>query len=86
MKTCFLDGPSLARRLRGLAEGCDALDVAMAYVKRGGLETLLRGADSLITKGGSLQIVFGLAKGFGITEWEAAAPFWNTRTSTQTSV
>ena len=44
----------------------------MAYVKRGGLETLLRGADSLITKGGSLQIVFGLAKGFGITEWEAA--------------
>jgi len=43
MKTCFLDGPSLAATLRSLAERCDGLDVAMAYVKERGLETLLCG-------------------------------------------
>ena len=72
MKTCFLDGPSLADRLPRLAEECDRLDVAMAYVKERGLETLLRGINSLIRKGGSLQIVFGLAERLGITDWKAA--------------
>jgi HKD family nuclease len=68
----FLDGPSLAKRLRWLAERCDGLDVAMAYVKERGLETLLRGVNPMIKKGGHLRIVFGLAERLGITDWKAA--------------
>ena len=75
MKTYFLDGPSLAKRLRPLAERCDGLDVAMAYVKERGLETLLGGVNPLINKGGCLRIVFGLAERLGITDWKAADAF-----------
>ncbi len=44
----------------------------MAYVKERGLETLLGGATSLITRGASVRIVFGLAERLGITDWKAA--------------
>ena len=72
MKTCFLDGPSLAERLRPLAERCDDLDVAMAYVKEPGLESLFCGVNPLIKRGGRLRIVFGLAERLGITDRKAA--------------
>ena len=72
MKTYFLDGPSLAERLPWLAKRCGGLDVAMAYVKERGLETLWYGVNSLVRKGGHLRIVFGLAERLGITDWKAA--------------
>ena len=71
-KVSFLDGPSLANRLYDLLLGCTQLDVAMAYVKIGGLRTLLKNADTMIERNVPIRIVFGLSSRQGITDRESA--------------
>lgn len=44
----------------------------MAYVKVGGLRTLLKNAEMLIKKGSPMRIVFGLSSRQGITDKESA--------------
>lgn len=68
MKINFLDGPTLARELPRLVSSCNRLDVAMAYVKTNGLNTLLKNVDRLLTRGGSFRMVFGLSARHGITD------------------
>jgi len=72
MKVSFLNGPSLFEKLPELMASCSQLDVAMAYVKIGGLRTLLKNADKLIKRGAPLRIVFGLSSRQGITDKESA--------------
>jgi HKD family nuclease len=71
MKVSFLDGPSLADTLHSLMPGCTQLDVAMAYVKIGGLRTLLRAAGRL-NRHARMRVVFGLSSRQGITDVESA--------------
>ncbi len=68
----FLDGPSLANRLPRLVRTSAKIDIAMAYVKISGLRTLMKNAESLLNRGGSLRIVFGLSTRHGITDKESA--------------
>jgi len=72
MKVSFLNGPSLANKLRDLALSCTQLDVAMAYVKIGGLNTLLKSVDILIEKSVPMRFVIGLSSKHGITDKESA--------------
>lgn len=72
MKVSFLDSPSLAEKLPELIASCTQLDVAMAYVKIGGLRTLLKNANTRIKQGAPVRIVFGLSFGQGITDKESA--------------
>jgi len=72
MKVSFLDGPSLANKLSDLLPDCTQLDIAMAYVKIGGLRTLLKNADSLFKRNIPIRIVFGLSSRQGITDKESA--------------
>lgn len=72
MRIRFLDGPALARELPRLVSSCNQLDVAMAYVKANGLKTLMKNVDGLLTRGGSLRMVFGLSSRQGITDKKSA--------------
>lgn len=72
MKVSFLDGPSLANKLPQLMNASMHLDIAMAYVKVGGLRILLKNMKPFLKKGASLRIVFGLSSMQGITDKEAA--------------
>jgi HKD family nuclease len=72
MKVEFLDGPALADRLHEVARRSDGLDIAMAYVKISGLRTLLKGASSIIKKGGPIRVVFGLSSRYAITDEDSA--------------
>lgn len=72
MKVSFLDGPSLADKLPGLMSKCTQLDIAMAYMKGGGLRTLLKHTDKLTKQDLPLRIVFGLSSKQGITDSESA--------------
>jgi len=72
MKVSFLDGPSLAERLPALTASCTQLDIAMAYVKMGGLRTLMKNAKTIIKQGVHLKIVFGLSSRQGITDKKSA--------------
>jgi len=68
MKVEFLDGPALADKIVWLAHRSHRLDIAMAYVKIGGLRTIQKGIDSLIEKNGLVRIVFGLSTRHSITD------------------
>jgi len=72
MKVSFLDGPSLTAKLPELMTSCNQLDLAMAYVKIGGLRTLLKNANTLIEQGTPVRIVFGLSSRQGITDKKSA--------------
>lgn len=72
MKVLFLDGPSLVDRLPHLASGCTQLDIAMAYIKVGGLRTLVKGVESLLNKDIPLRVIFGFSFRQGITDKESA--------------
>jgi len=72
MRISFLDGPSLADKLSDLMLDCTQLDIAMAYVKIGGLRTLLKNADPLFKRNVPIKIVFGLSLRQGITDKESA--------------
>jgi len=72
MKVEFLDGSTLADKLHQLVKRSDSLDIAMAYVKISGLRTLLKGADFLLKRNGSIRVVFGLSTRYAITDKESA--------------
>jgi len=72
MKVEFLDGPALADKLPSLVQKSRSLDIAMAYVKISGLRTLMKSANSLLKRNGSLRIVFGLSSRYAITDKESA--------------
>jgi HKD family nuclease len=72
MKVTFLDAPSLAERIPRLMASCNKLDIAMAYVKVGGLRTLTKNMDRLISSKIPVRIVFGLSTRQGITDKNSA--------------
>lgn len=74
MKTSFIDGPNLAAKLNHLLSNCSGLDVAMAYVKIGGLEPFLNSMNksNLVKDGKQVRIVFGLSSRQGITDKDSA--------------
>jgi len=86
MKVQFLDGPSLAEKLPQLVNASTNLDIAMAYVKISGLRTLMKSADSLLKRGGSIRIVFGLSTRHGITDKESAESLLQLSTQRNVSV
>jgi HKD family nuclease len=51
---------------------CTQLDIAMAYVKIGGLRTLVKNAKPLFERNVPIRIVFGLSSRQGITDKESA--------------
>jgi HKD family nuclease len=77
MKVSFLDGPSLAKKLHDLFSSWSQLDVAMAYVKIGGLRTLLKNTDALIKRNAPIRIVFGLSSKQGITDKKSVQELLN---------
>ncbi|MGA3191409.1 MAG: phospholipase D-like domain-containing protein [Candidatus Bathyarchaeia archaeon] len=77
MKVEFLDGPALAYKLPALLQRSSSLDVAMAYVKIGGLQTLMKSVNSLLKRNGSFRIVFGLSSRYAITDKESAQALLN---------
>jgi HKD family nuclease len=72
MRASFLDGVSLANKLHYLFSSCSQLDIAMAYVKIGGLRTLLKNADDFTKRDSPMRIVIGLSSRQGITDKESA--------------
>lgn len=72
MRVSFLDGKGLAAKLPELIASCESLDIAMAYVKLGALVPLLSSFEELLSKRGSLRMVFGLSSRLGITDKAAA--------------
>jgi hypothetical protein len=74
LKVSFVDAPSFEDNLRRLLSNCTGLDVAMAYVKIGGLQTLLNALNGsfLIKEKKQIRIVFGLCSRQGITDKESA--------------
>jgi len=74
MKISFVDAPSFVDRLKHLFSGCTELDVAMAYVKIGGLRTFMNALNesTLLKENKPIRIVFGLSSLQGITDKESA--------------
>jgi hypothetical protein len=69
MKISFVDAPSLVGRLKNLFFGYTQLDLAMAYVKIGGLRVFLSALNesTLLKEKKPIRIVFGLSSLQGIT-------------------
>ena len=72
MKVSFLDGPTLVEKLPSLIAKSNNVDIAMAYVKKGGLRTLLKYFNKDVSKRKQIRIVFGLSTRQGITDKESA--------------
>jgi len=74
MRISFVDAPSFANRLKNLFSNCTKLDVAMAYVRIGGLKTFLNALNdsALIKENKPVRIVFGLSSFQGITDKKSA--------------
>ena len=77
MKVLFLDGPALAEKIPELMASCTGLDMAMAYVKIGGLRTLTKSMDKLISFGVPIRVIFGLSQRQGITDKSSAESMLN---------
>ena len=76
MKVSFLDSHALASKLPGLVAKCTRLDIAMAYVKIGGLRVLFRRVDRLVRRRIPVRILFGLSTRQGIPDKESAEYLW----------
>ncbi len=74
MTVSFVDAPSFRYNFRCLLQNCTRLDVAMAYVKVGGLKTFLNALNrsNLIKEKKPVRIVFGLCSRQGITDKKSA--------------
>lgn len=74
MKILFVDASSFVDRLKHLFSGCNKLDVAMAYVKIGGLKPFLDvlNESTLMKENGAIRILFGLSSFHGITDKKSA--------------
>ena len=62
----------MAAKLKQIIRKSDRLDIAMAYIKIGGLRPILKIARTLIGNGAPIRIVFGLSSKLGITDKESA--------------
>jgi len=74
LQVSFVDAQSFINNLNDLFVNCDKLDIAIAYVKTGGLKTLLTALNRspLIKESLPIRIVFGLCSRYGITDKDAA--------------
>lgn len=72
MNVRFLEAKDVARELPKLISSCDELLIAMAYVKINGLKHIMPELVSLLSRGASLKIIFGLSHAFGVTDKESA--------------
>lgn len=74
MKISFVDAPSFVDGLKHLFSNCTKLDIAMAYVKIGGLKTFLDVLNEsiLMKENKPIRIVFGLSSFQGITDKKSA--------------
>ena len=74
MEISFVDAPSSVDRLKNLFSNCTKLDIAMAYVKIGGLKTFLNALNdsTLMKENKPIRIVFGLSSFQGITDKKSA--------------
>ena len=74
MKVSFVNATSFEKTLSNLLTDCTELDVAMAYVKIGGLRTFLRvlGNSPPMKGKKQIRIVFGLSSHQGITDKASA--------------
>lgn len=70
MKIYFVDAPSLSDSLNNLFINCTKLDIAMAYVTSGGLDSFLDALKKsiLIQKNMPIRILFGMCSFQGITD------------------
>ena len=74
MKISFVDAPSFADKLKNLFSRCTGLDVAMAYVKIGGLRAFLNALNesTLLKESMPIRIVVGMSSLQGITDKDSA--------------
>lgn len=74
MEIFFVDAPSFVDTLKNLLSNCTQLDIAMAYVKIGGLKPFLNAINDspLMRENRKIRIVFGLSSFQGITDRESA--------------
>jgi len=74
VKIYFVDAPSFIDRLNKLFINCTKLDIAMAYVRSGGLDSFLDALKKsiLMQKNMPIRILFGMCSSHGITDKESA--------------
>ncbi len=72
MNVRFLEASELVKEIPKLIATSDELLIAIAYVKKRGLKTLLPELNTFLARNASLKIVFGLSHAYGITDKEAA--------------